>query len=195
MNASPPAISMMAVTLWLARSPDQTQSSGHAPLSGIAGQQRHRLHCGGGPRSLAQASGRRRGERRQRHLLRKAHVAQRRRRRRDGCSATKKTGRIVQIGSQRVSSLICKKAKDMISQGMLGEMMLVEGWLGRNDPTGAWEYPPPSRSVARKRLIGTHGRERSPRRHSILTSLPAGVAGRNTAQAWPAISWSTWSAA
>jgi predicted dehydrogenase len=21
--------------------------------------------------------------------------------------------------------------------------MLVEGWLGRNDPTGAWEYPPP----------------------------------------------------
>ncbi|HEX3740610.1 MAG TPA: Gfo/Idh/MocA family oxidoreductase [Terriglobales bacterium] len=57
--------------------------------------------------------------------------------------ATKRTGRIVQIGSQRVSSLICKKAKEMISQGMLGEMMLVEGWLGRNDPTGAWEYPPP----------------------------------------------------
>jgi len=57
--------------------------------------------------------------------------------------ATKRTGRIVQIGSQRVSSLICGKAKEMISQGMLGEMMLVEGWLGRNDPTGAWEYPPP----------------------------------------------------
>jgi predicted dehydrogenase len=57
--------------------------------------------------------------------------------------ATKRTGRIVQIGSQRVSALICKKAKEMIAQGMLGEMMLVEGWLGRNDPTGAWEYPPP----------------------------------------------------
>jgi predicted dehydrogenase len=57
--------------------------------------------------------------------------------------ATKRTGRIVQIGAQRVSSLICKKTKEMISQGMLGEMMLVEGWLGRNDPTGAWEYPPP----------------------------------------------------
>jgi len=57
--------------------------------------------------------------------------------------ATKRTGRIVQIGSQRVSSLICAKAKEMISQGMLGEMMLIEGWLGRNDPTGAWEYPPP----------------------------------------------------
>jgi len=57
--------------------------------------------------------------------------------------AQKRTGRIVQIGSQRVSSLICKKAKEMVDQGMLGDLMLVEGWLGRNDPTGAWEYPPP----------------------------------------------------
>jgi predicted dehydrogenase len=57
--------------------------------------------------------------------------------------AQKRTGRIVQIGSQRVSSLICKKAKEIVDQGMLGDLMLVEGWLGRNDPTGAWEYPPP----------------------------------------------------
>ena len=57
--------------------------------------------------------------------------------------AAKKSGRIVQIGSQRVSSQICAKAKDMISQGMLGDLMLVEGWNGRNDPTGAWQYPPP----------------------------------------------------
>jgi predicted dehydrogenase len=58
--------------------------------------------------------------------------------------ATKKSGRIVQIGSQRVSSLICAKAKEIVDQGMLGDLMLVEGWLGRNDPTGAWEYPPPT---------------------------------------------------
>src|SRR6266436_9093615 len=57
--------------------------------------------------------------------------------------AATKTGRIVQIGSQRVSSQICAKAKQLISQGALGELMLVEGWLGRNDPTGAWQYPPP----------------------------------------------------
>ena len=57
--------------------------------------------------------------------------------------AAKKSGRIVQIGSQRVSSQICAKAKEMMASGMLGEMMLIEGWLGRNDPTGAWEYPPP----------------------------------------------------
>ena len=58
--------------------------------------------------------------------------------------AAQRTGRIVQIGSQRVSSLLCKKAKEMVEQGMLGDLMLVEGWLGRNDPTGAWEYPPPT---------------------------------------------------
>jgi predicted dehydrogenase len=57
--------------------------------------------------------------------------------------AVKKSGRILQVGSQRVSSQICAKAKEMIAQGMLGDLTLVEGWLGRNEPTGAWEYPPP----------------------------------------------------
>jgi predicted dehydrogenase len=57
--------------------------------------------------------------------------------------AAKRSGRIVQIGSQRVSSQICAKAKQMVASGMLGDMMLVEGWLGRNDPSGAWVYPPP----------------------------------------------------
>src|SRR5260221_346131 len=57
--------------------------------------------------------------------------------------AALKTVRIVQIGSQRVSSQICAKAKELIAQGRLGDLMLVEGYLGRNDPTGAWQYPPP----------------------------------------------------
>src|ERR1700736_4000348 len=58
--------------------------------------------------------------------------------------AAKKNGRIVQVGSQRVSSVICAKAKELVAQGGLGDLMLVEGSLGRNDPTGAWEYPPPT---------------------------------------------------
>jgi predicted dehydrogenase len=57
--------------------------------------------------------------------------------------AANKSGRIVQIGSQRVSSQICAKAKELIAQGTLGDLMLIEGWMGRNDPTGAWQYPPP----------------------------------------------------
>jgi len=59
-------------------------------------------------------------------------------------AAAKKSGRIVQVGSQRVSSVICAKAKELVAQGVLGDLMLVEGSLGRNDPTGAWEYPPPT---------------------------------------------------
>ena len=58
-------------------------------------------------------------------------------------SAAKKSGRITQIGSQRVSSVLCAKAKEMLAQGVIGELNLVEGSLGRNDPNGAWVYPIP----------------------------------------------------
>ncbi len=59
-------------------------------------------------------------------------------------AAAKKTGRIVQIGSQRVSSVICAKANQVIAQGALGDMMMVEVFFGRNEPNGAWEYPVPT---------------------------------------------------
>jgi len=59
-------------------------------------------------------------------------------------NAYKKTGRVVQIGSQRVSSVVCAKAKELLAQGIIGDLNLVEGSLGRNDPCGAWEYPPPT---------------------------------------------------
>ncbi|HKI11814.1 MAG TPA: Gfo/Idh/MocA family oxidoreductase [Candidatus Acidoferrum sp.] len=58
-------------------------------------------------------------------------------------NAAKNTGRITQIGSQRVSSVICAKAKELLSQGIIGDLNLVEASLGRNDPTGAWVYPVP----------------------------------------------------
>jgi predicted dehydrogenase len=58
--------------------------------------------------------------------------------------AAQKFNRIVQIGSQRVSSVICQKARELYSSGAIGEVENVELTLGRNDPTGAWEYPPPT---------------------------------------------------
>jgi len=58
-------------------------------------------------------------------------------------NAAKNTGRITQIGSQRVSSVICAKAREVLAQGIIGDLNLVEGSLGRNDPTGAWVYPVP----------------------------------------------------
>jgi predicted dehydrogenase len=61
----------------------------------------------------------------------------------DMVAAQQKSGRIVQIGSQRVSSQIGAKARELVAEGLIGDLMMVEGSLGRNDPTGAWEYPPP----------------------------------------------------
>ncbi len=58
-------------------------------------------------------------------------------------AAQKKSDRIVQIGAQRTSSVVSAKAKDLLAQGVIGDLNLVEMTFGRNDPTGAWEYPPP----------------------------------------------------
>ena len=58
-------------------------------------------------------------------------------------AAAQKNHRIVQVGSQRVSSVVYAKAKELIAQGALGDVHLVEATMGRNDPNGAWEYPPP----------------------------------------------------
>src|ERR1035441_9542890 len=57
--------------------------------------------------------------------------------------AAQKNSRIVQIGSQRVSSVLCGKAREIYKSGAIGVVEMVELTLGRNDPTGAWEYPPP----------------------------------------------------
>ena len=52
-------------------------------------------------------------------------------------------GKFVQVGSQRVSSALFAKAKELVSSGAIGDLMQVELMLGRNSPQGAWEYPPP----------------------------------------------------
>ena len=57
--------------------------------------------------------------------------------------AAKRNNRIVQIGSQRVSSELCATARKLYHDGAIGDVEMVELSLGRNDPTGAWEYPPP----------------------------------------------------
>ena len=62
----------------------------------------------------------------------------------DMVEAAERNNRIVQIGSQRVSSVLCAKARELYHSGAIGDVEMVELTLGRNDPTGAWEYPPPS---------------------------------------------------
>jgi len=57
--------------------------------------------------------------------------------------AQKSTGRILQIGSQRVSSIIYQKARDLYRQGALGQLNSVEAWWDRNSAVGAWQYSIP----------------------------------------------------
>ena len=58
-------------------------------------------------------------------------------------AAQNSNGRIVQVGSQRVSSAVFGKARELYQSGTIGPVRQVELMLGRNSPGGAWEYPPP----------------------------------------------------
>ena len=58
-------------------------------------------------------------------------------------AAAEKNKRIVEIGSQRISGVVFRKAHELYASGAIGEVSMVELTLGRNDPNGAWEYPPP----------------------------------------------------
>ena len=57
--------------------------------------------------------------------------------------AAQKTGRIIQIGSQRVSSIVYQKARELIQAGAIGELNMVEAWWDRNSAIGAWDYSIP----------------------------------------------------
>jgi len=58
-------------------------------------------------------------------------------------AAQRKTGRILQVGSQYASSMVFHKAKDLLASGAIGELNLVEAWLDRNTAIGAWQYSIP----------------------------------------------------
>jgi predicted dehydrogenase len=62
-------------------------------------------------------------------------------------AAQKKTGRIFQVGSQRVSSIIYAKAKELLHAGAIGELNMVEAWVDRNSALGAWQYSIPPDAV------------------------------------------------
>jgi predicted dehydrogenase len=51
-----------------------------------------------------------------------------------------RTGRIIQVGSQRVSSMIYRKAKELLASGSIGTLNMVTAWWDRNSSIGAWNY-------------------------------------------------------
>jgi predicted dehydrogenase len=57
--------------------------------------------------------------------------------------AARRSGRILQVGSQVISSATVEKAKEMIRAGRLGQITLVRASYNRNTAEGAWIYPIP----------------------------------------------------
>ena len=57
--------------------------------------------------------------------------------------AARETRRILQVGSQRVSSVVYAKARELFRSGAIGELNLVEAWINRNSSQGAWQYSIP----------------------------------------------------
>lgn len=56
----------------------------------------------------------------------------------------KKTGKPMQVGSQRVSSIVYRKAKELYKSGAIGQLNCVEASFDRQDALGAWEYTMPT---------------------------------------------------
>lgn len=55
----------------------------------------------------------------------------------------KETGRILQVGSQRVSSVAYAKAKELLASGAIGKLNSVSARWDRNSSIGAWNYTVP----------------------------------------------------
>lgn len=57
--------------------------------------------------------------------------------------AERKTKRIFQVGSQRVSSIVYQKAKELLAAGAIGELNMIEAYINRRSPNAAWQYTIP----------------------------------------------------
>jgi predicted dehydrogenase len=55
----------------------------------------------------------------------------------------RQTKRIFQVGSQRVSSIVYAKAKELLASGAIGQLNMVTAWWDRNSSMGAWNYTVP----------------------------------------------------
>jgi predicted dehydrogenase len=58
-------------------------------------------------------------------------------------AAQKRTGRILQVGSQCVSSIVYAKARELFASGAIGQVNLIEGWNNRNSVMSALHWPIP----------------------------------------------------
>ncbi|WP_318312758.1 Gfo/Idh/MocA family protein [Flagellimonas crocea] len=62
--------------------------------------------------------------------------------------AAKKSGKVLQVGSQRVSSVGYAKAKELLAAGEIGDLNMVQAAWDRQSSIGAWQYTIPNDASA-----------------------------------------------
>lgn len=60
----------------------------------------------------------------------------------------KKTGKVLQVGSQRVSSIVTQKAQELFESKIIGDLVVVETYMDRHSSNGAWQYSIPTDAKA-----------------------------------------------
>jgi predicted dehydrogenase len=74
-------------------------------------------------------------------------------------ATARKTRRLLQVGSQRVSSILYRKAQELLQAGVIGQLNTVSAWWDRNEAVGAFvgSIPPDAspETIDWPRFLGT----------------------------------------
>ncbi|MEZ5398131.1 MAG: Gfo/Idh/MocA family oxidoreductase [Bryobacteraceae bacterium] len=72
--------------------------------------------------------------------------------------AQKRSGKLLQVGSQGKTSPLTAKARELVQSGALGQVTMIRLSNHRNDAQGAWKYPVPpdasGRTIAWSKFLG-----------------------------------------
>ncbi|MEP7230909.1 MAG: Gfo/Idh/MocA family oxidoreductase [Ginsengibacter sp.] len=64
-------------------------------------------------------------------------------------AAQKASNKVFQVGSQRVSSIVYAKARELYKSGEIGKLNMINAIYDRQDAVGAWEYTMPTDGSAK----------------------------------------------
>lgn len=59
-------------------------------------------------------------------------------------AAQQKSGKVLQVGSQRVSSIVYQKAAELYKSGEIGKLNMIQASFDRQSALGAWQYTMPT---------------------------------------------------